>query len=143
MLIGSYRFVIFAFGLAFKFPRLSNTKLFLLGLLSNLQERKVWKQYRDKTADVFFDAPFSLETRLNPTYFTFPLGLFSVQPEVKSLAGQHSFNEPQGHVEFDKTVMYVCSANSSLVEGKIDSFGVTSTNKLRIVDYGGNWNKES
>lgn len=134
---GKYRVVFILGKYAYKFPSIKSTKLFLLGLLSNLSERTLWKNVNKQE---FNNSPYSKSTRLNPTLFTFPFGLFSVQPALTPLSNLSSFNDShEDTLELTKSIAYVIQANGVAVENSIDSFAVDHNNELFVVDYGGNW----
>lgn len=65
---GVTREVIIIGGLVFKIPSFRSYKLFLHGLLANMQEKEWWYHTRDK--------------RLCPIWFYIPLGLLVIMPRL-------------------------------------------------------------
>jgi hypothetical protein len=138
IIIGKYRFVVVLFRFAFKFPKVTSSKVFLQGMLSNLSERNYWKHKKND----FNHSPSSVQSKLNPTIFCLPFGLMSVQPKIYPI--EENFT-PRGmsiilnRSNIDEAIRYIISANSELVENCIDSFGISETDQLVVVDYGGDW----
>ena len=98
----------------FKVPTITSYKLFLLGILGNLQE----KQFSN------------LSRKLCPVYFSFPFGLLNIMPYAKPLTREQYFNLDYQNFVYDS------ESNCQLpVEYKLDSFGIYS-NRIVAVDYG-------
>lgn len=110
--------VVFAFGLAFKIPSVFEWRLFLHGLIGNMQERTFSGFCPDK---------------LCPLLFSLPGGFLNVMPECKPLSSEFYLDE------FDFDDFCACDEGadvSGIVEDKRDSFGVLG-NRIVAVDYGG------
>ncbi len=104
---GITREVIIVGNLVFKVPSFRSYKLFLTGLLCNLQERLWWKQTKDP--------------RLCPILFSDCFGLFVIMPRIKIL---------------DESFIINYSYFKGLpVESKPRNFGIYK-NKYVVIDYG-------
>lgn len=118
---GSTRTVLLTKHYAFKFPTFNSWKLFLHGLLGNMQE----KQFSTMRIP-----------ELAPVLFTLPLGLLVVMPrvDVKSFDDEDrfiyldAFNEAIAKSEHQEIL-------TSIVEQKIDSIGMLG-GKVVAVDFG-------
>ena len=111
---GATRMVFLIGGYAFKLPSFKEWRLFLHGLLANMQE-------------VVFSKTGWPE--LCPVLFHLPLGLLVVMPRCQPLTGEE-FNK----FDYDKFTIhddYVLT----YIENKPDSFGILN-GKIVAVDYG-------
>lgn len=112
ILYGTTRTVLLTEKYALKFPTLKSWKLFLHGLLGNMQE----KQFS------------SLSDLLCPVVFYVPGGFLLVMPRAKPLSYQEFF-----HLDYDK---FVNQDDFVLpIENKQDSFGILN-GKIVGIDYG-------
>lgn len=111
---GATRFVLLTGRLAFKIPQPTGWKSFLLGLLSNMQEREFAKTGWEE---------------LCPIFFADPLGLLVVMPRCMPLRRDFWKNE------FDYNAF--CDRGNSFVpvECKYSSFG-RYKGKVVAIDYG-------
>lgn len=115
---GTNRVVILIGRYAIKLPTCVSWKLFLTGLLGNMQEK------------LFSDTKWD---QLCPVIFSMPGGWLNVMPRAEPLEREAFFN-----LDFDKWIK-VHDGESVVaivpVENKLDSFG-TINGKIVAIDYG-------
>jgi hypothetical protein len=111
---GTTRTVLLIGSLAIKIPSVTEWRLFLLGLLANMQEVKFSKTKWEE---------------LCPILFYLPLGFLVVMKRCESLTRQQfeSFDIDDFREKPDHLITFV--------ENKIDSFGILN-GKIVAVDYG-------
>lgn len=108
---GTTRIVLLIGNYAFKFPNIVEWRLFLCGLLGNLQEKVWWERMPNDM--------------MCPVLFTFVGGFFSIMRRA----------EPLSMDEFT-SIDYKDYVNFGIpVENKLDSFG-TIDGRIIAVDYG-------
>ncbi len=114
---------------AVKFPRLIEWRLFLCGLLANMQETNFWRQLRNE--------------RLCPVIFSIPGGWLIVMPRAGEFSGEDHENfdyEDFVNVGFKSDVVTLAFLGRETgwvipVENKQDSFGWLD-GRIVAVDYG-------
>lgn len=115
ILHGSARVVLLIGPWAFKLPTYVEWRLFLRGLLANMQERQLWRFLRDDSA-------------LCPVHFALPGGWLIVMPRAEALTDEEFLDLPVE--DFLDRGDWVVPA-----ERKTDSFGWWR-GRLVAVDYG-------
>jgi len=110
---GCTRTVLLIGNFAFKFPSVFEWRLFLLGLLANMQERLFWTMCSDK---------------LCPVVWSIPCGLLVVMRRAKELTEDE-------WAEFDVESWLKDGDYPVPAEPKIDSFGWLD-GRIVAVDYG-------
>lgn len=112
---GSSRIVLLLGPWAFKLPTYTEWRLFLRGLLANMQERQLWRFLQDDSA-------------LCPVVFALPGGWLIVMPRVEPLTNEEFLSLPiEDFLDRDHWVIPA--------ETKADSFGWWE-GRLVAVDYG-------
>lgn len=106
---GITREVIILGNLIFKLPSIRSYRLFLTGLLCNLQERLWWNQTKD--------------SRLCPVLFSDCFGLLVIMPKVVTYSENFS-----GKINYN-------NFNGLPLEQKPTNFGIYN-NKYVLIDYG-------
>jgi len=113
--MGSTRWVFFIGRVAVKIPSLHNWRIFLRGILSNMQE-------------IDFSKCSEMKPKLCPVLFYLPCGLLVVMPRVRILA--------KDEIPTEELERFCIEDNFKIpAELKHDSFGYFN-NKLVAVDYG-------
>jgi hypothetical protein len=112
---GATRMVLLTRRWAIKLPRPTEWRLFLHGLLANMQERMFWTMRDD---------------RMCPVHFSLPGGWLVVMPFARPLTDEE-------WAAFDADKFCVGNEDDAMVpaENKRDSFGVLS-GRVVAVDYG-------
>lgn len=112
---GTHRTTYLIWKLAIKFPVIKTYKMFLHGLLANLQEREFSK---------------AKWPELCPVIFSLPLGLLVVMKRAAPLTTNEYIELLRNYKEFVDKEDYIVP-----VENKMDSFGKLN-GKIVAVDYG-------
>ena len=116
---GATRFVYLFKRIVIKLPRWSSYTDFLLGLISNYNEVKIWKtRHKNNCSD-----------KLAPILFYLPFGLLIIMKKAIML---NNFNAKEFSYKLypdNYTIEYYFP-----VENKIDSFGIIN-NKIVAIDY--------
>lgn len=114
---GTTRIVFLVGRLAFKLPTVTSYRLFLHGLLANMQEAQWWQNLREPKA----------QRLMCPVKLYIPGGFLIVMPRCKPISRKTFFNCRPLNREFK---------NAGIpVENKLDSFGRYKKN-IVAVDYG-------
>jgi len=111
---GTSRIVICIKNIAIKLPNISEYRLFLYGLLANMQERLFWKSYKNK--------------KLCPVLLSFPGGFMIVMKRAESITRKKFYTLDYNKFVNEKDFIIP-------VENKLSSFGIID-NEIVAVDYG-------